>query len=315
MRAIDPTTCELSDLASPQPGPDEVLIKVAAAGVNRADLLQRAGHYPPPPGASEILGLEVSGVVVATNADCGSLAVGDEVVALLAGGGYAEYVAVPAGQCLPLPRHLSLTEGAALPEKLATAYLNLVEIAHLKARQTVLIHGGSGGVGSTAIQLAREIGARIITTAGSADKCERTRALGADVAIDYHDDDVADQILEASDGAGVNVVLDLLGAGGLDLNTRVAAPDARIVLIGLQQGTRGELNVGRLLTKRLSLFGSTLRGLASERKSEIVSGMAIAAEKITPQIEEVVPIAEVERAHALLDADATFGSIVLDLEA
>lgn len=313
MRAISPETMKIANLPCPRPQSGEVVIAVQAAGVNRADLLQCAGHYPPPKGASEILGLEVAGVVVAASPSAANIDVGDEVMALLSGGGYAEYVAVPAVQCLPIPSHLDMVQAAALPEALATAYLNLVMLAGLESGESVLIHGGSGGVGSIAIQLAKTLGARVLTTAGSPAKCARCTDLGADIAVDYHDDDAAAQLLAASGGKGVNVLLDVLGAGGLATNLSLLATDGRMVCIGMQRGRRAELDLGVLLTRRLQLIGSTLRALSVERKGAIVSAMRQSARMMQPQVHATLPLRDFVRAHQLLDEDETFGKIVLSV--
>lgn len=311
MRAICPEKLTMTNLPCPVPQSGEVVIQVQAAGVNRADLLQRQGHYPPPKGASEILGLEVAGVVVAASPAAANIDVGEKVMALLSGGGYAEYVAVPAEQCLPIPSHLDMVHAAALPEALATAYLNLVMLAGLESGQSVLIHGGSGGVGTIAIQLAKTLGARVLTTAGSPEKCERCKDLGADIAVDYHDDDATAQLLAATGGAGVDVLLDILGAGALAANLSLLANDGRMVCIGMQRGRRAEIDLGRVLARRLQLIGSTLRALPVERKAAIVSAMRHAAKMVQPQVHATLPLRDFVRAHQLLDDDETFGKLVL----
>lgn len=312
MRAIDPDSFTVADLPTPTPADGEVLIQVRAAGVNRADLLQRAGHYPPPPGASPIPGLEVAGTVVAAP-HASKVNVGDNVIALLAGGGYAEYVAAPAEQCLPLPSGLTMAEGAALPEAVATSWLNLVELAGLSEGENVYIHGGSGGVGSVAIQLAASLGARVVTSAGSDDKCERCRELGADVAINYRAEDAAEQLRESAGEAGFDVTLDMLGAGALEASIEHAARDGRIIIIGLQRGRRGEIDLGAVLAKRLRIQGSTLRSLSEARKAEIVTAMRHVVREIHPVVSAEVPLEDVEAAHALMDDDATFGKVILTL--
>ncbi|MDO5726721.1 MAG: NAD(P)H-quinone oxidoreductase [Bowdeniella nasicola] len=311
MHAIDPLTLKFANLPCPRPQSGEVVIQVHAAGVNRADLLQVAGHYPPPPGASDILGLEVAGVVVAASPAVGSIDVGQRVMALLTGGGYAQYVTVPEGQCLPIPSHLDMVQAAALPEALATSYLNLIMLGKLQAGETVLIHGGSGGVGSIAIQLATQHGARVLTTAGSADKCDRCRQLGAAVAVNYHDGDAIEQLRAGAGGDGVDLIVDILGAGGLVDNLSLLATDARMVCIGMQRGRRTEIDLGSLLTKRLQLIGSTLRALPAERKAEIVAAMRQHVNTIEPQVHATLPLRDFVRAHQLLDDEETFGKIVL----
>jgi len=294
-----------------------VLVRVAAAGVNRADLLQRAGHYPPPPGASEILGLEVSGTVAALGEGVTGWAEGDEVCALLAGGGYAELVAVPAGQLLPAPAGLDLVDAAALPEAVCTAWSNLVGTGRLRAGETVLVHGGSGGVGSAAIQLASAVGARVLTTAGGPERTARCRELGADVAIDHRTQDVVAAVEEATEGRGVDVILDVLGAGGLDQNVRSLATGGRLVVIGTQKGRKGEIDLGRLLTKRASVHATTLRARPLEEKAAIVADVREHAwpllddGRLRPVVAERLPLAEAARAHELLDSGAVFGKVLL----
>jgi len=320
MRAItitDDSDLLLTDVADPRPGPGEVLVRVAAAGVNRADLLQRAGHYPPPPGASEILGLEVSGTVAALGEGVTGWAEGDEVCALLAGGGYAELVAVPAGQLLPAPAGLDLVDAAALPEAVCTAWSNLVGTGGLRAGETVLVHGGSGGVGSAAIQLAFAVGARVLTTAGGPERTARCRELGADVAIDHRTQDVVAAVEEATEGRGVDVILDVLGAGGLDQNVRSLATGGRLVVIGTQKGRKGEIDLGRLLMKRASVHATTLRARPLEEKAAIVADVRERAwpllddGRLRPVVAERLPLAEAARAHELLDSGAVFGKVLL----
>ena len=242
------------------PGRGEVLIKVSAAGVNRADLLQAAGLYPPPPGASELLGMEVSGVVAAVGDDVADWSPGQEVCALLAGGGYAEYVAVPAGQILPIPDGVDLRDAAGLPEVACTVWSNLGLTAHLSQGQVLLIQGGASGIGSHAIQVARALGARVAVTAGSPAKLEFCRDLGAEITIDYHDEDFVASVREATDGAGADVILDIMGAAYLDRNIDALATDGQLIIIGMQGGVKGELNLGKLLSKRARVIGTTLRG-------------------------------------------------------
>ncbi|UNX55149.1 NAD(P)H-quinone oxidoreductase [Georgenia sp. TF02-10] len=319
MRAITISDHDLvlADAPDPEPAPDEVLVRVAAAGINRADLLQRAGHYPPPPGASELLGLEVSGTVAALGADVTGWQVGDKVAALLAGGGYAELVAVPAGQLLSVPPGLDLLDAAALPEAVCTAWSNLVTVAHLAAGQAVLVQGGSGGVGSAAIQLARALGARVLTTAGGPDRTRRCLELGADVAVDHRSQDVAAEVLRATDGRGVDVVLDVLGAGGLEQNTAVLATGGRLVIIGTQRGRRGEIDLGRLLTKRASVHVTTLRARPRPEKAAIVAEVRehvwpmLTDGRLRPIVHARLPLAAAARGHELLDSGEVFGKVLL----
>lgn len=321
MRAVTVTpehTLELSEVPAPAPEPGEVLLDVVAAGVNRADVLQRQGSYSPPPGASDIIGLEVSGTVREVGPGVEPWRPGDEVCALLTGGGYAEQVVVPAGQLLPAPQGLDLVDAAALPEAVCTAWSNLVDVGRLAAGDTVLVHGGSGGVGSVAIQLARALGARVITTAGGPQRTARCRELGADVVLD-HRTDVPAAVKEATDGRGVDVVLDLLGAGGLDDNTRVLATGGRLVVIGLQRGRRGELDLARLMAKQASIHGTLLRPRPVDQKSAIVSAVRervwpmLDDGRLRPVVHERLPLAEAQRAHELLDSGAVFGKLLLEV--
>ncbi|GAA1646409.1 NAD(P)H-quinone oxidoreductase [Georgenia ruanii] len=320
MRAITVTSnnsLELTEVPDAQAGPGEVLVEVAAAGVNRADILQRAGHYPPPPGASDIMGLEVSGTVVALGEGVDGSQVGDEVAALLAGGGYAELVAVPAGQLLPVPQSVSLVDAGGLPEAVCTAWDNLMRAGRLTSGETVLVHGGSGGVGSAAIQLATAVGARVLTTAGGPERAARCRELGADVAIDYKGQDVVAAVKEATGGRGVDVILDVLGAGGLGDNVRMLATAGRLVVIGTQKGRKGELDLGMLLTKRASIHAATLRARPLVQKAAVVEDVRERAWPmldgglLRPVIAERLPLAEAARAHELLDSGTVFGKIVL----
>lgn len=320
MRAITVTSSnvlELTEVPDAQAGPGEVLVKVAAAGVNRADILQRAGHYPPPPGASDIMGLEVSGTVVALGEGVDGWQVGEEVAALLAGGGYAELVAVPAGQLLPVPESVTVVDAGGLPEAVCTAWDNLMRAGRLTSGETVLIHGGSGGVGSAAIQLAVAVGTRVLTTAGGPERAARCRELGADVAIDYKGQDVVAAVEEATNGRGVDVILDVLGAGGLGDNVRMLATGGRLVVIGTQKGRKGELDLGMLLAKRASIHAATLRARPLVQKAAVVEDVRERAWPmldgglLRPVIAERLPLGEAGRAHELLDSGTVFGKIVL----
>lgn len=298
------------------PGPDEVLIKVAAAGVNRADLLQAAGRYPPPPGASQTIGMEVSGTVVAAGAGAPDLT-GQDVCALLAGGGYAEYVAVPVGQVMPIPAGVGLVDAAGLPEVACTVWSNLVMTANLRAGQRLLVHGGASGVGSHAIQVARVLGATVAVTAGSPEKLQRCRELGADLTINYRDDDFVARMSEAG---GADVIFDIMGAAYLDRNIDALAPDGQLVIIGMQGGATGELNIGKLIGKRARVIGTALRGrpLAGPMgKADIVAATRdavwpmIAAGQVRPVIGATLPVQDAGEAHALLAAGAVTGKVVL----
>jgi NADPH2:quinone reductase len=301
-------------------GRGEVLIKVSAAGVNRADLLQAAGLYPPPPGASEVLGMEVSGVIAAVGDDVADWSPGQEVCALLAGGGYAEHVAVPAGQVLTIPGGVELVDAAGLPEVACTVWSNLVMTAHLGRGQLILIHGGASGVGSHAIQVARELGARVAVTAGSPAKLDFCRELGAEITIDYHEDDFVARVREASDGAGADVILDIMGAAYLDRNIDALASDGQLVIIGMQGGLKGELNIGKLLSKRARVIGTTLRGRPAtgpNSKSAVAEAVLaavwpmIADGRVRPVIGARLPIQQAAEAHRLLSSGQVTGKIVL----
>jgi len=306
-----------TEAADPQPGPGEVLIRVAATGVNRADLLQAAGKYPPPPGASDILGLEVSGVVADTGPGVDGWPVGEPVCALLAGGGYAEYVAVPAGQLLPVPDPVPLVDAAWLPEVAATVWSNLVQTAGLHAGQLVLLHGGASGIGTHAIQVAKALGARVAVTAGSTAKLDDCRALGADIAINYRDEDFV-AVLRAEGGA--DVILDIVGASYLDRNVDALAADGRLIVIGMQGGVKAELNLGKLLAKRAGVIATALRGRPVDGpsgKAGITAAVTehvwpmIADRRVRPVIGARLPLARAAEAHAMLAAGQVTGKIVL----
>ena len=312
-----PEVLQWEEVPDPEPGPGEVLIDVAAAGVNRADLLQRQGHYPPPPGASHYPGMEVSGRIVATGADVTGWQPGDEVCALMAGGGYAEKVAVPAGQVLPVPAGLSLVDAAALPETTCTVHSNLVQVGGLRAGETLLVHGGASGIGTTAIQLGKALGARVICTAGSPAKLERCRELGADVAISYRDEDFVEVVKDVTDGHGADVILDIMGASYLARNLAALATEGRLVIIGRQGGNRAELDLGLLQSKRASIHATTLRNQPVAEKSAIVAAVTdrvwplVSAGTVTPVIHELVPMAEAAKAHRLLEEGGHTGKVLL----
>ena len=294
-----------------------MLIDVVAAGVNRADLLQRQGHYPPPPGASPVLGLECAGRISALGPEVAGWAVGDEVCALLTGGGYAERVAVPAGQVLSVPRGVSLVDAAALPEAAITVWSNLVMAAHLRPGESLLVHGGGSGIGTMAIQIARMRGASPIVTVGSDRKADVCRALGAEVVINYRDQDFVEVVRETTDGRGVDVVLDIIGAKYLNANLRALASEGRLVIIGLQGGVKAELDLGRLLSRRLSVMGTTLRSRSAAEKADIVREVraqlwpAIADGTVRPVIDRVLPWHEAAEAHRLLERGESIGKVVL----
>jgi NADPH2:quinone reductase len=304
-------------------GPGEVLIKVAAAGVNRADVLQAAGKYPPPPGASEIIGMEVGGVVAEVGSGVTEWSAGQEVCALLAGGGYAEYVAVPVGQVMPVPPTVDLVDAAALPEVACTVWSNVVMTAHLSAGQLLLVHGGASGIGSHAIQVARALGARVAVTAGSPEKLELCRDLGAQITISYRDEDFVARLKEETDGAGADVILDIMGAAYLDRNIDALATDGQLVIIGMQGGVKAELNLGKLLTKRARVIGTTLRARpvsGPHSKSAIAQAVTasvwpmIASDRVRPVIGARLPIQQAGEAHQLLVSGKTFGKILLTVD-
>ena len=298
-------------------GPGEVLIKVAAAGVNRADVLQAAGKYPPPPGASETIGLEVSGIVADVGPEVTKWVVGEQVCALLTGGGYAEYVAVPAGQVLPVPAGVDLVDAAGLPEVACTVWSNIVLTAHLREGQVVLFHGGASGIGTHGIQVARALGARVAVTAGSPEKLEICRDLGAQITINYRDDDFVARLKAETDGAGADVILDIVGAAYLDRNIDALATEGRLVIIGTQGGLMAELNIGKLLGKRAQVIGTTLRARPVSGKSAIVEAVTasvwpmIADGRVRPIIGARLPIQQAADAHQLLVSGKVSGKVVL----
>ncbi|MER7454422.1 NAD(P)H-quinone oxidoreductase [Nocardia beijingensis] len=324
MRAIDlngaggPEVMVLSEVPAPKPGHGEVLIEVAAAGVNRADLLQRQGFYPPPPGASPLLGLECSGVIAEVGDGVRDWAVGDRVCALLSGGGYAERVAVPATQVLPVPDGLDIGAAAGLPEVAATVWSNLVMTAGLRAGQLVLIHGGGSGIGTHAIQVAKSIGARVAVTAGSAEKLARCAELGADVLINYKEDDFVAAV--RAERSGADVILDNMGAAYLGRNVDALAEHGHLVVIGMQGGVTAELNLGVLLRKWGTVHATNVRArpaTGADSKAEIVAEVRkqlwplIAEGTVAPVIAAELPIEEAAEAHRLLDSGEAFGKVVL----
>jgi putative PIG3 family NAD(P)H quinone oxidoreductase len=302
----------------PQPKAGEVLIRVAAAGVNRPDVLQRKGLYPAPPGASDIPGLEVAGVVVALGEGVTDPALGARVCALLAGGGYAEYATAPAVQCLPAPTQLSLEEAAALPETFFTVWFNVFERARLRSGETLLVHGGSSGIGTSAILLGKAFGARLIVTAGTAAKCAACRELGADHAINYHEQDFVEATLRATDGRGADVILDMVGGEYVARNIAAAATNARIAIIAHQGGAKAEIDLRPLMVKRLQISASTLRAQSVENKGRLAAALRqhvwplFATKRLKPLIHARFPLADAAAAHKLMESGAHIGKIVLD---
>ncbi|MFD9795118.1 NAD(P)H-quinone oxidoreductase [Streptomyces sp. NPDC059070] len=280
-------------------GEGEVLVEVTASAVNRADVLQRQGHYAPPPGASPYPGLECSGRIVALGSGVSGWSVGDEVCALLSGGGYAEKVAVPAGQLLPVPEGVELTVAAALPEAVATVWSNVFMVSHLRPGETLLVHGGASGIGTMAIQLAKAVGAKVAVTAGGPEKLSRCAELGADVLIDYREQDFVEEVRVATGGAGADVVLDIIGAKYLDRNVRALAVNGRLAVIGMQGGVKGELNLGALMAKRAAVTATTLRGRPAAEKAAI---LAAVREHVWPLVGDGRVRAVVDREVALRDA-------------
>jgi putative PIG3 family NAD(P)H quinone oxidoreductase len=308
---------KVGDVPDPTVGPGEVPVDVAATAVNRADLLQRQGHYPPPPGGSDIIGLECSGVIAEVGDEVEGWQVGDEVCALLAGGGYAERAVVPAGQVLPLPGGVDVVTAAALPEVACTVWSNVFMIAGLQADETLLVHGGAGGIGTIAIQLAKALGARVLTTAGSPEKLQRCRDLGADVAISYREEDFVEVVRRETDGRGVDVILDNMGAKYLAPNLSALATNGRLAIIGMQGGTKAELDIGKLLTKRGAITATSLRARPVEEKSAIVRSVRehvwplVSEGHVRPVVHTRLPLAEVQEAHRLLEDGEATGKVLL----
>ncbi len=323
MRAIqfeeagDEGVLRIADVEPPRLGAGRLRIEVAATALNRADLLQRQGHYPPPPGASSILGLECSGVVGEVADDVTGWQSGDRVMALLSGGGYAEQVVVHAGSCLPVPEGMDLVEAAGLPEVLLTVFLNVFELAGLASGGWLLVHGGGSGIGTAAIQMARAASARVIVTAGSDEKCERCLQLGADAAINYRDGDFVAAVAEATGGQGVDVVLDSIGAPYLEGNLASLAMGGRLVLIGLMGGAKAEISLAAILTRRLQIIGSTLRARPEVEKAALVEGFlarfapALESGLIRPIVDRILPLADAPEAHRVMKASQHFGKILL----
>ena len=311
---------QLADVPDPSPGPGEVLIDVAAAGVNRADLLQREGRYPPPPGASEVLGLEVSGTVSALGEGSAGTAgwqVGDEVCALLAGGGYAERVVVPAGQVLPVPAGVSLVDAAALPEAVATVWSSVFMTAGLRPGEVLLVHGGASGIGTMAVQVASAVGARVAVTAGSPARLAACAALGASVLVDHTAQDFVEVVRSATDGHGADVVLDVVGGPYLGRHLDVLATGGRLVVLAVQGGRRAELDLGVLMTKRATVVGSTLRSRPAAEKADICASVLehvwplLAQGRVRPVVHARLPLERAAQAHELVEGGAQVGKVLL----
>ena len=315
-----PDCMQVKDGPLPQLKAGEVLIEVAYAGVNRPDVAQRSGSYPPPPGASPYMGLEVAGKVVAKSADVTQWNIGDSVCALTPGGGYAEYCAAPASNCLPVPKGMSMLEAAALPENYFTVWTNVFERGALKAGETILIHGGSSGIGITAIALAKTFGATVYTTVGNADKIAAVKKLGADAAINYREQDWAKDVWELSGKKGVNVILDMVGAAYTEKNLKSLALDGRLVQIAFLQGAKCELDMTPIMVKRLTFTGSTLRPRTVEQKAAIAQALLknvwplVEAKKVGTIIHATFNLDEVQKAHEMMQASTHIGKIMLKVK-
>ncbi|NML52376.1 NAD(P)H-quinone oxidoreductase [Streptomyces sp. R302] len=306
-----------AEVPDPVPGEGEVLVEVVASAVNRADVLQRQGFYNPPPGTSPYPGLECAGRITALGPGVSGWAVGDEVCALLVGGGYAQRVAVPAGQLLPVPKGVDLATAAALPEVACTVWSNVFMIAHLRPGETLLVHGGASGIGTMAIQLAKAVGAKVAVTAGSPEKLARCAELGADVLIDYRAQDFVEELHKATGGAGADVILDIMGAKYLDRNIQALAVNGRLVIIGLQGGVKGELNLGALLAKRAAVMATTLRARPLQEKAAIVAAVRehvwplVEGGTVRPVVDRTLPMPEAAEAHRVLESGAHVGKVLL----
>lgn len=313
----DPEVLQLSTRPTPTPAADEILIKVAAAGVNRPDCLQRRGLYPPPKGASDLPGLEVAGLIAAVGNEVKSLAVGERVCALLAGGGYAEYCAVPAVQCLPVPQGISLSEAAAIPETFFTVWTNVFELGRLQAGEQLLVHGGASGIGTTAIQLARALGAEVYATAGSDTKAQLCEQLGAVRAVNYRNEEFLEVIKPMTKDKGIDVIFDIVGGSYLEQNIKLLATGGRLVVIGILGGAKGTLNLGLVLSKKITVTGSTLRARTPEAKGKIAQALhkhvwpLLENGAVKPIIQNSLPLKDAAHAHELIEANDTAGKLVL----
>ncbi|MER5541658.1 NAD(P)H-quinone oxidoreductase [Streptomyces sp. NPDC002589] len=306
-----------AEVPDPVPGEGEVLVEVVASAVNRADILQRQGFYNPPPGASPYPGLECSGRIAALGPGVSGWAVGDEVCALLSGGGYAEKVVVPAGQLLPVPEGVDLTQAAALPEVVCTVWSNVFMIAHLRPGETLLVHGGSSGIGTMAIQLAKAVGAKVAVTAGTKEKLERCAELGADILINYREQDFVAEVKAGTGGDGADVILDNMGAKYLERNVQALAVSGRLAIIGMQGGVKGELNIGTLLGKRAAISATSLRARPLSEKAAIVAAVRehvwplLAGGHVRPVVDRELPMAEAAEGHRVVEASGHVGKVLL----
>jgi putative PIG3 family NAD(P)H quinone oxidoreductase len=312
-----PEALVVADRPDPTPGPGELVLDMTATAVNRADTLQRQGGYPPPPGASDVLGLECSGVVSVVGPGVEGWTVGDEACALLAGGGYAEKVLVPAGQVMPVPAGVDLVSAGALPEVACTVWSNLFMVAGLRKEETLLVHGGAGGIGTFAIQLAHALGARVVTTAGSAEKLEVCRSLGADVTVNYREQDFVEEVRAATDGAGADVILDNMGAKYLSRNVDALAVEGRLVVIGMQGGTKAELDLGVLMRKRAAVIATTLRARPAAEKAAVCASVVehvwplVADGSVRTLVHATLPLDQAGEGHRIMEASDHIGKIVL----
>jgi putative PIG3 family NAD(P)H quinone oxidoreductase len=312
-----PEVLTVVDRPDPEAGPGEVVLDIAAAGLNRADLLQRQGFYPPPPGATDVLGMECSGTVAAVGEGVTGWAVGDAGCALLSSGAYATKVALPAGQLMPVPDGVDLVTAAALPEVACTVWSNVFMVAGLRPKETLLVHGGAGGIGTFAIQLAAAYGARVFTTAGTPEKRDLVRELGAEIAIDYREEDFVEVVKQATDGAGVDVILDNMGASYLSRNVAALATEGRLVVIGMQGGTKAELDINALLRKRAAIVATTLRARPAEEKAAICAAVVehvwplVADGSVKAVVDTTVPLDRASEAHALMESGEHSGKILL----
>ena len=313
----DPEVLKLDSMPVPEPNPGEVLIRVAAAGVNRPDVMQRKGLYPPPPGATDVPGLEISGTVVSVGENVTEPAVGAEVCALVVCGGYAEYCLAAASLCLPIPKSLSNDDAAGLPETFFTVWSNVFERGQLKSGDSILVHGGSSGIGTTAIQLCKAFGAKVFTTAGTPEKCKFCEQLGADAAINYRKQDFSEEIKKLTDGKGVDVILDMVGGPYFPKNIRLLAVEGRLVQIALMQGSKAEVDFLSLLLKRVTLTGSTLRPRSIEQKTNIAQALRknvwplLDSGTVRPIIYQIFSLEQAAEAHILMESSTHIGKILL----
>ncbi|MER6179217.1 NAD(P)H-quinone oxidoreductase [Streptomyces sp. NPDC001652] len=326
MRAITipepggPEALVWDEAPDPVPGEGEVLVEVVASAVNRADILQRQGFYDPPPGASPHPGLECSGRVVETGPGVSGWAVGDEVCALLSGGGYAEKVVVPAGQLLPVPKGVDLRQAAALPEVTCTVWSNVFMISHLRPGETLLVHGGSSGIGTMAIQLAKAVGAKVAVTAGTKEKLDHCAALGADILVNYREQDFVAEVKQATGGAGADVILDNMGAKYLDRNVQTLAVNGRLAIIGMQGGIKGELNIAALLGKRAAISATSLRARPAAEKTAIVAAVRehvwplLDGGHVRPVVDREIPMSDAAAAHRVVEESGHVGKVLLVVE-